>query len=213
MVGFLGTREKPRRLNQLTQADYSLTAAQVHRLISAAACLRDRALIRAFAETGLRRAEAVSIAWTDVDLAACLLVVRNGKGGKMRMVPITPSLAVDLAALKCMSRSSMVFSSRQGPRLSRRQTNRIVACAGRAAGLTPPNPRRSQLTCHLLRHTFARRWKASGGDIEVLSHILGHASVKTTWDVYGRPGLTDIEIEYQKVVARAFHHFTPGEEG
>ena len=37
-----------------------------------------------------------------------------------------------------------------------------------------------------------------------LSKILGHASVKTTWDIYGTEGLRDIQINYTTTVAAMF---------
>ena len=45
-------------------------------------------------------------------------------------------------------------------------------------GLPPP------INFHMLRHTFALMWVNGGGDIEVLSRALGHASVKTTRSRY-----------------------------
>jgi integrase len=80
--------------------------------------------------------------------------------------------------------------------------NAIVAEAGRRAGVTNPNPKRSAITCHLFRHSFARLWKDRGGDIEALARILGHASVKTTWDLYGTQSLDDVRRHYRRVLER-----------
>jgi integrase len=182
--------------SQLANAEFSLTAEQVRRLIVAAPCSRDRALIRLLAETGLRRHEAAQLNVGDVDLEKRLVIVRNGKGNKLRVVPITTQLAVELGDLVSTSRSGAVFVSRQVRQLSLRQINRIVARAGKTASIHHPNPKYREITCHLLRHTFARLWKAHGGSIESLSKILGHSSVKTTWDVYGTESLADIRRNY-----------------
>lgn len=181
---------------QLSNAEFSLTAVQVRRLIAAAPCRRDRVLIRLLAETGLRRHEVVQLSVGDIDVGSRLIVVRNGKGNKLRVVPITAQLAGEIGELTSVSRSGAVFVSRQVRPLSLRQINRIVAGVGKRAGIHHPNPRYREVTCHLLRHTFARLWKAHGGSIESLSKILGHSSVKTTWDAYGTESLADVSRNY-----------------
>jgi integrase len=188
---------------QLTNAEFSLTANQVQRIIGAATTPRDALLIRLLAETGMRRSEVVQLLWEDIDSDQRRLVIRNGKGGKMRIVPMTSALcdAFDSHA-PLIGRRGIIFDSRQSGRLSARQLNRIVARAGQKAGIRHPNPRYRHLTCHLFRHTFARLWKAQGGSIESLSKILGHSSVQTTWDVYGTESLADITRNYNLTIVK-----------
>jgi len=188
--------------SQLTNAEFALTASQVEQLIRGAANHRDRTLIRLLAETGVRRSEAAALTWQDIDTENRLIVIRNGKGGKLRVIPITAGLALAIYAMDQGCGDPHVFHSRQSRPLSVRQINRVVAAAGRRAGVSHPNPRRRQITCHLLRHTFARLWKAEGGSIESLSKILGHSSVKTTWDVYGTESLADIQANYDKTMGQ-----------
>lgn len=200
-------KSRPRRdvvRTQLPNGAYSLTAGEVRRLIRAQVNIRDRALVRLLAETGLRRSEAAGLESGDIDFEHKVIVVREGKGRKMRIVPMTLELAKELSQLKGPNANGYLFTSRQARGLSQRQINRIMAQAGKRAGIRSPNPRHQQITCHLLRHTFARLWKTSGGGIESLSAILGHASVKTTWDTYGRESLGDIQHNYNETVARMF---------
>jgi len=188
--------------SQLTNSEFALSALQVEQLIKGATNARDRALIRLMAETGVRRSEVAALTWQDIDVKSRLIVIRNGKGGKLRVVPITATLASAIHALGQARGESNVYLSRQSRSLSMRQINRIVAGAGRRAGIRHPNPKRWQITCHLLRHTFARLWKAEGGSIESLSKILGHTSVKTTWDIYGTESLADIQANYDKTMGQ-----------
>ena len=95
-----------------------------------------------------------------------------------------------------------VFQSRNGQYLSVRQINRIVANTGRRADVKNPNPKYDQITPHLFRHSFARLWKDRGGDIETLSKIMGHRSVKTTWDLYGTQGLSDVRRNYSQIMRK-----------
>ncbi len=182
--------------------EYHLTAAQLRKLITSAGTSRNRAILQLFAETGIRRSELVALDVLDIDAKQSMLVVRNGKGGKLRMLPLTSLLRASLIALARRRSSDPVFTSATGERLSVRQVNRIVATSGLRAGLTNPNPRYQQITCHLLRHSFSRLWKAHGGSIETLSRILGHASVKTTMDVYGTESLTDVRRNYANTITK-----------
>lgn len=129
-------------------------------------------------------------------------MIRHGKGNKQRLVPITKGLSENLRGLIGDRTLGAVFQNSRGRQLSMRQVNRIVAQAGRDAGVATPNPKYSQITCHLFRHTFARLWKSKQGSIETLSTILGHQSVRTTWDVYGKESLEDIKHNYNRTIGQ-----------
>ncbi len=192
------TRRRPGRLrHQLSNAEYHLSLAELNRLIAAATNERDRLLIRLIIETGIRRCEVAALRTSDIDPAKSLIMIRNSKGNKTRIVPVTTELSSALRAIDKAGEAS-VFRAYNIKPLTCRQINRIVASAGARAGLRNPNPKYQSITCHLLRHSFARHWKAAGGSIETLSKILGHASVKTTWDQYGTEGLDDMVTNYHK---------------
>ncbi len=186
----------------MSNGEYHLTRRQLERLIRAGSSIRDRTLLLLFAETGMRRSEACGLRVSDIRFPERLLLVRNGKGGKSRLVPMTERLTLELRRLSDAGNRDSLFTGRSGRSLSVRQANRIVADAGRRAGVRNPNPRQSQVTCHLFRHSFARLWKEQNGSIESLSKILGHASVKTTWDLYGTEGLREIQGNYLRTMRR-----------
>jgi len=188
--------------SQLSNAQYHLTAGQMKRIIEATLSLRDRVLIQLLAETGLRRSEAANLDVGDVRLSERLIFIRQGKGMKSRFVPTTASLAGNLTTLIGTFRHGPVFRSRNQFRLSMRQVNRIVADAGRRAKVKNPNPKYQDITPHLFRHSFARLWKKKGGSIETLSKIMGHSSIRTTWDLYGNESLGDIRRNYAQVMRK-----------
>lgn len=189
---------------QLANGAYSLAASELRALIAAGATPRDRALLQLLCETGMRRFEVTALRWADVDVVRRLVTVHHGKGGKERVIPVSVAACNALVPLAAADPATRVFHSRQSATLSVRQVNRIVARAGARAGLRHPNPRYREVTCHLLRHSFARLWKAQGGSIESLSHILGHSSVKTTWDVYGTESLPDVQRNYDETLKHIF---------
>lgn len=192
-------QEKQSRKYRSSNALYYLNRHQLDRLISAGKNERDRLILRTFIETGMRRFELAALQVEDIDKQNIQLRVKMGKGQKPRIIPLTKGLLSALVRLIGKRTMGAVFVSRKGGFVSVRQLNRIVSAAGKRAGIHNPNPKRSNVTCHLLRHSFARLWKEKGGDIEILSLIMGHSSVKTTYDSYARFGLGDIKRQYRKL--------------
>lgn len=162
--------------------------------------LRDRTLVKILYYCALRRSEAAALDVRDLDLGARRLFVRNGKGEKERIVPISRDLISDLFILIGSRRAGPVFVSQKGGYLDPTRINAIVAQAGEQAGLRNPNPRRKHINPHLLRHSFARHYLDADGDLRALSYILGHSSISITGDVYGTPSVEFIESEYGKFV-------------
>lgn len=173
---------------------------QMQKIIKAASSFRDRVLLQMLTETGMRRAEVANLDIEDIRFNDRLLLIRRGKGNKSRLVPITDSLCESLMRLIGPQKAGPVIQSKNGLRLSLRQVNRIVASAGRRAGVRNPNPKYQNINPHLFRHSFARLWKIKGGSIDALARILGHKSVKTTWDLYGNLSLEDVQKDYRKVM-------------
>lgn len=185
-----------------TRAEYHLTKDQVRTLLSSTLNERDRTIIALMVGTGLRRTEVAALQVSDLRLDEQILVVRSGKGGKSRLVPLTSALAEQIRTHLNGRVDGTVFLSRFKGRLCTRQLNRIVENAGKLSGVHHPDPRKARLTCHLFRHTFARLWKDASGSIETLSSILGHASQATTLDLYGREGLSDVRANYAKTMKK-----------
>ncbi|MGH7107519.1 MAG: tyrosine-type recombinase/integrase [Acetobacteraceae bacterium] len=137
-------------------------------------------MLQTLLETGLRTSELVQLRIEDVSLAERVVVVRHGKGGKRREVPIRRELAQLLRLHIGARRAGPLFASRQqgsGPvphTLTRQRVGQVVRDVARAAGII------KRVYPHLLRHTVATRLLARGMDITDLQHFLGHASIVTT---------------------------------
>ncbi len=185
-----------------SNAEYHLTLKQVDKIINACRSDRDKVLIQILAFTGIRRAEAASLTVEDIRWDERLLTIRNGKGHKQRLVPAPDFVLENLKSLVGHRNSGAVFEGRSGYALSCRQLNRIVAKIGTKAGVNNPNPKYKYITCHLFRHTFARLWKDKEGSIESLSRILGHNSIKTTWDLYGSESMEDVRRNYDRTIKK-----------
>jgi site-specific recombinase XerD len=140
---------------------------------------RSQAIALLILDTGLRIGEALGLRKDAVDFDNMLLQVR-GKGNRVRKVPFSLECRKVLFKTCSQHRYDLVFCTRDGNAMS--QTNFLRDFKTLAAKLGITGVRVSP---HTLRHSFAVNFLTSGGDIYLLSRILGHTSVKTT-EVYLR---------------------------
>jgi integrase/recombinase XerD len=127
---------------------------------------------------GLRVSELVALPLAAATRDARFLVV-NGKGGKERLVPLSPPAQQALAAWKTTrgeTRSRYLFPSRgKEGHLTRQRCFQILKGLGAEAGIDP-----RRLSPHVLRHAFATHLLDGGADLRSVQAMLGHADVATT---------------------------------
>ncbi len=150
-----------------------LDGVVVRTLIDAAPSWRIRTALALAAYAGLRRSELAHLDAEDVHLDSRppILVVRNGKGGKDRIVPVHPALGALLA------------ERRRGPV--------FVVGSKRIAEEVGAHMRRHGVhaSLHQLRHSFATEaMRGSGGNVPLVMHLMGHASPETTMGYAGWAG-------------------------
>ncbi len=189
-------------LHQTRNSEFHLPPADLNQLIENAGSLRDRLIIEIFVYTAIRRAELRLLRRADIDFSGRRLLVRQGKGGKQRIVYLPNRLLAGLRRYFEQEDHDYLFPGRQGGPMSLRNVNYIVARIGRKAGIRTPNPRYREIGPHLLRHSFARNWKRAGGSLESLQKILGHSSLKTTLDVYGTESQFETEENYRQLIGK-----------
>jgi site-specific recombinase XerD len=131
--------------------------------------LRNRALVELVYSAGLRSAEAVGLDLADVDFEQELVHVRNGKGGKDRVVPLGEEAAYWTGRYLHEARPALargandaLFLSTHGRRLDTSTLRRVA-----------PHP-------HRLRHAFATHLVEGGADLRTIQELLGHSSLSTT---------------------------------
>jgi site-specific recombinase XerD len=133
---------------------------------------RDEALVRLMAETGLRAGEAVSLQLSDVDLPRGIALVRRGKGGRGRPIPVGAQAAKALDRYirarrgHRLAAGDALWLGDRGKAFTYDALHKTLTMRARQAGLTAFHP-------HLLRHTFAHRWLAAGGSEGGLMAVAG----------------------------------------
>lgn len=143
---------------------------------------RNRAMLEVLYGCGLRRSELVGLDLYDVDLKAGTILVREGKGGKTRLLPVAGAARRALrhyihhARPLVISRKTgnALFLGEWGTRLTGGRLNQILGeCAQRAGLKRRPTP-------HGLRHGFALALLRHGAGVESVRRLLGHTRVDTT---------------------------------
>jgi integrase len=166
--------------NQASSRDINfLTPEELQTLFQAtetSPCWILNSFVRFLAHTGLRRAEALGLRWTDIDRASGFIHVRNSKSGQARMVPLE---AGALDALDELNRKrEFVFTKLDGGRYNERYMLKPLKRAAIEAGIT------KRIDLHTLRHSYGSNKIRAGWGLKKVSMILGHADIKITAKVY-----------------------------
>ncbi len=152
-------------------------------------------LVGLLACTGLRFGEAAGLDRTDVSLAEADLLVRFGKNGRSRHVPIHETTVAALSAYAAERDrlcphpgAPSFFVSVRGRRLAPSSTHAVFATLRRSVGLDASGRGRPP-RLHDLRHGFIvgtmLAWRREGVDVQarlpVLSTYVGHVDPKATY--------------------------------
>jgi type 1 fimbriae regulatory protein FimE len=167
-----------RRRNADVRTREHLTPQEVSRLHKTAGAIgrygaRDALMIRVAYVHGLRASELVRLQWTDVDFESRTLHVRRLKGSLPAMHQLTTDEIRSLKRLPGPRIGYMFKSERNGP-LTANGFGKIVARAGRLAGLgLPVHP-------HMLRHSCGYKLANEGKDTRSIQGYLGHSNIQNT---------------------------------
>ncbi|MBB06045.1 MAG: tyrosine recombinase [Pseudooceanicola sp.] len=149
--------------------------------------LRNTCLMELLYATGMRVSELVSLPIAAARGDPRMLLIR-GKGGKERMVPLSPPAREALAAWlaerdaqddarpRGTALSRQLFPSRAAEgHLTRHRFYILIKEIAVAAGVSP-----AKVTPHTLRHAFATHLLENGADLRAIQTLLGHADLATT---------------------------------
>jgi len=154
---------------------------------------RDRPVWAAALYAGLRRGELLALRWENVDLASGVIRVERAYDDKERVeiepkslagrraVPIVGALRDVLVEHKQRQGRDVGLAFGAGAERPLQPSNlwRRAQRAWKRAGLEP-------IGLHEARHTFASVLIAAGVNAKAITTYMGHASIKTTYDLYGK---------------------------
>lgn len=208
--------------------DSPLTADEARRLLTAARGHRLWALFELAIGCGLRRGELLGLRWTDIDLdqatmtveqsvqrrrdTGALITLPTKSAASQRTVPI-PGAAVtalrehhrrqDRERDQMGSRwrnSGLVFTNTIGTALDPGMVNRALDEISQDAEVR-------KVRVHTLRHSCATLLLEQNVDLLTISHVLGHARLGITADVY-----TSVRMQLQRAAIDALGQALRGGE-
>jgi len=159
-----------------------LTQQEIHQLYEACKAYNEKVLLGIYYSCGLRRNEGIQLNLEDINLKAGVLLVKQGKGGKERKVPMSKQFINDL---ECY----LTFE-----RFPKQVNERALLLHSRGGRLLDPNVMLklilqrveiTEISLHNLRHSIATHLLHNGMNIYQVKSFLGHSSLEST-QVYTR---------------------------
>jgi integrase/recombinase XerD len=153
-----------------------LNASEVKELFKACVLLKHRLLLGLCYGCGLRCGEVRSLRIGDLDLERGMLHVRQGKGGKDRIVPLGIMLPRGIKTyLEAERPQTFLFEGVNGQPLSQRGTQWAMSQALKKTSII-----KEDVSLHTLRHSYATHLLEQGISILAIKELLGHAHIDTT---------------------------------
>ena len=180
----------PKTILSIAQVESVLNQGDISSLLG----IRNRALMELFYSSGIRRMELTALKLYDVDTERGTLMVRLGKGGKDRFIPLGTRACAWVDKYLHSVRSEIVsgyddqtlFLDDFGQPMTVRFLGDLVRRHLEAAGITTPG------ACHVFRHAMATHMLENGADIRFIQAMLGHASLETT-QIYTRVSMSKLK--------------------
>lgn len=162
--------KKPKKLPEI------LSLGEVVQFLEPISNIKHRAMMATGYAAGLRREEVACLRLTDIDKARMIIRVVAGKGRKDRRVMLSPGLLALLTEYrKAVNPRHWLFPGKKpGEHISGDAIATACKAAREKSGLT------KQVTCRMLRHTFATHLLEAGTNIRIIQELLGHRSLSTT---------------------------------
>jgi len=175
-----------------------LTKREIKKLLSSPdttkpSGMRDRAVFEILYSTGIRKRELGNLKLYDVDLTNRQVTVREGKGKKDRILPLTKKAAEVVDVYVRENREWLIAGKDPGYLILNDRGRRIGEKwpAWMLAKYVAASKIKKKVTTHTFRHTFATHLLKNGVSIRVIQELLGHASLTST-QIYTKVEITDL---------------------
>jgi integrase/recombinase XerD len=173
---------KPKKPQTLPKPANKITIRRLFSVIGNAAgrgdslAIRDMAMFRLCYSTGCRCSELANLAIEDLDLEYNAITIRQGKGGRDRVVYyVNASIPALRAWLEIRPESRWLFCSRVRTEIRPLTRGGVYKALQKWCALAEV-----KLTVHQLRHSYATHGLRNGLDLGYISRQMGHSSITTT---------------------------------
>jgi integrase/recombinase XerD len=164
---------RPRKDHKLPNV---LGKEEVARVLRCTGNLKHRTMLSLVYACGLRAGELLRLTPQHVDSNRGLLIIKQAKGRKDRVVPLSGKLLLLLREyFRAYRPSTFLFEGQvPGESYSARSLQQVLKRSVQKAGMRKP------VTLHWLRHSYATHLLEGGTDLRYIQQLLGHSSSKTT---------------------------------
>jgi site-specific recombinase XerD len=164
--------KKPTQLPQVFNQD------EIAGIINSLQNKKHKVMLMLAYSAGLRVSEVVALKTYQIDSTRMIILIKEAKGKKDRIVSLSPVLLVMLREYaleyKPDKRGYLFEGSTKGLAYSTRSLQEVLQSAKRKAGVLKPG------SIHSLRHSFATHLIDKGTDVTMIQKLLGHNDIKTT---------------------------------
>ena len=169
----IGVLERPKRSLRLPHV---LDKTEVRNLLGSLKNKKHKTMLSLIYACGLRSGELLNIKPEDISIDGTVLLVRQGKGSKDCMVPISPKVKemIDDYLAEYKPVNYLFEGVLSGNKYDERSLQMVLKKAVAQAGI------KKDVTLHWLRHSYATHLLEGGTDLRYIQTLLGHSSSKTT---------------------------------
>ena len=164
---------RPKRAKLLPNV---LSKEEIKLILNAHSNIKHKMMLSLIYSCGLRCGELLALKPAHIDSKRNIVLLKNSKGQKDRIVPLSPFILEMLREYyKLFKPKTYLFEGQNiGYPYDARSLQLILKQALQKTGITKP------ATLHWLRHSYATHLLESGTDLRYIQELLGHSSSKTT---------------------------------
>jgi len=164
---------RPKRAKVLPNV---LSKEEIKLILNAHSNIKHKMMLSLIYSCGLRCGELLALQPVQIDSIRNIVLLKNAKGKKDRIVPLSPKILEMLRDYyKVYKPKTYLFEGQNvGLQYDARSLQLILKQALQKSGITKP------ATLHWLRHSYATHLLESGTDLRYIQELLGHNSSKTT---------------------------------
>ena len=153
-----------------------LSKEEVKSILEAHSNIKHKTMLSLIYSCGLRCGELLSLKPVNIDSKRNIVLLKNSKGNKDRMVPLSPKILEMLREYYkvCKPTIFLFEGQNEGMPYDARSLQLVLKQALAKVKITKP------VTLHWLRHSYATHLLESGTDLRFIQELLGHSSSKTT---------------------------------
>ncbi|MFV8375260.1 tyrosine-type recombinase/integrase [Flavobacterium sp. GSP11] len=167
------TIHRPKRAKLLPNV---LTKEEVKLILNAHSNIKHKMMLSLIYSCGLRCGELLALQPVHIDSIRNIVLLKNAKGKKDRIVPLSPKILEMLRDYyKVYKPKTYLFEGQTiGLQYDARSLQLILKQALQKSGITKP------ATLHWLKNSYATHLLENGTDLRYIQELLGHSSSKTT---------------------------------